>query len=188
MYYNIKSDINLRKYAYINAASPSWTPSWITQNAQWCQWASFRFWFYTTSSTKISNNLVWGYFCKVKGKCLLGCWTSSWDNGDFVSTWVTSAVHGGCRRMACHKDCTGTDSLQLVHQWSASHNVQEIHLCRRYLPCPKARKFEVLNTTINTDIAKISELCKRGDCSLVWPKLCRALSTCTLFELTKIWT
>ena len=32
--------------------------------------------------------------------------------------------------------CTSTDSLQLVHQWSASNNVQEIHLCRRHLPCP----------------------------------------------------
>ena len=31
-------------------------------------WASLRFWFYTTSSTKISNNLVGGYFCKVKVK------------------------------------------------------------------------------------------------------------------------
>ena len=29
---------------------------------------SFRFWFYTTSSTKISNNLVGGYFCKVHWK------------------------------------------------------------------------------------------------------------------------
>ena len=28
----------------------------------------------------------------------------SWDNDDFVSTWVTSAAHGECRRMACHKD------------------------------------------------------------------------------------
>ena len=35
---------------------------------------TYRFWFYTTSSTKISNNLVWGYFCKVTPS---GCWTTS---------------------------------------------------------------------------------------------------------------
>ena len=38
---------------------------------------------------------------------VLPCWAvsvidHSWNNGDFVSTWVTSAVIGGCRRMACH--------------------------------------------------------------------------------------
>ena len=39
-----------------------------------------------------------------------------------------------------------------------------------------ACKFEDLNTTINTDIAKITEFFKRyRDCSLVWPKPCRAL-------------
>ena len=36
----------------------------------------------------------------------------------------------------------------------------------------QARKFEDLNTTINTDIAKISEFFKRWRLSLVWPKLC----------------
>ena len=52
----------------------------------------------------------------------------------------------------------------------------------------QARKFEDLNTTINTDIAKISEFSKRWHCSLAWSKLCRALSTCTMLELTKSWT
>ena len=37
--------------------------------------------------------------------------------------------------------------------------VKSCHLCRRHLPCP--RKFEDLNTTINTDIGKISEFGKR---------------------------
>ena len=40
-------------------------------------------------------------FCHIGSSVSLNC---SWDNGDFVSTWVTSAVHGRCRIMACHKD------------------------------------------------------------------------------------
>ncbi len=35
--------------------------------------ASCSFWFYTTSSIQISNNLLGGYFCKVGPLC---CWTS----------------------------------------------------------------------------------------------------------------
>ena len=29
------------------------------------RWGSFRFWFFTTSFTKVSNNLRWGNFCKI---------------------------------------------------------------------------------------------------------------------------
>ena len=52
---------------------------------------------------------VWHKGLLVKLSKVLPCWplvllNCSWDNGDFVSTWVTSAAHGGCRRMACHKD------------------------------------------------------------------------------------
>ena len=59
--------------------------------------------------------------------------------------------------------------------------------CRKFIYADiclahQARNFEDLNTTNNADIAKIS------DCSLVWPKLCRALSVCTMLELTKSWT
>ena len=52
----------------------------------------------------------------------------------------------------------------------------------------QARTFEDLNTTINADIAKIREYCKRWRLHpIAWPKRCRARSTCTMLELTKSW-
>ncbi len=49
----------------------------------------------------------------------------------------------------------------------------------------QACKIEDLNTTINTDIAKISEFCKRWR---LQPSVAKTVSSTFLFEVTKNWT
>ena len=82
----------------------------------------------------------------------------SWNNGDFVSTWVTSAAHGGCRRMACHMDLflhrlSSTCTLMICQPQLAL----EVHLCRRHLPCPPCRGQyykEKLKTRLKTNVKR----------------------------------
>ena len=52
----------------------------------------------------------------------------------------------------------------------------------------QARTFEDLNTTINADIAKISEYCKRWRHQPSVAKTVSSTFNCTMLELTKSWT
>ena len=52
----------------------------------------------------------------------------------------------------------------------------------------QAGKFEDLNTPSTLTLIRSANFVNASDCSLVWPKRCRALSTCKMLELTKNWT
>ena len=72
MYYNRKFSLNLRTYACFSLSSYGGRHLEKRKTLKDASLASFRFrfLFYATFTTKINNNLLWGYFCKIKEEML----------------------------------------------------------------------------------------------------------------------
>ena len=104
-----------------------------------------------------------------------------WDNGDFVSTWVTWAVHGGCRRMACHKAMywhrLSSTCTSMIYQQQLAGNV----LIPTISALPTKHEILKISTPPSTlTLLRSANFVNAGACSIAWQKQCRALCTCTM--------
>ena len=112
-------------------------------------------------SKTIKNSTMLGRQC-----LSLNC---SWDNGDFVSTWLTSAGHGGCRRMACHKDLywnllSSTCRTSTMCQQQRAGN--SFMLTTSALPTKHGSlKISTPPSTVTLTLIRSANLFNAGDCS-----------------------